>query len=608
MAAEDRFRNFLQGLTEIIEAKPDERALLEAASGALRELIAKDDWLPEIFAWPDPERYRQYLLYCDPLERFSVVSFVWGPGQSTPIHDHRVWGLIGVLRGAERSERFTRGLDGGLVAEGKAELLRAGEVDVVGPQNGDIHRVSNAFDDEVSISIHVYGGNIGAVGRATYDDAGHEQPFISGYSNDVLPNIWDRSGNRSKLTVSPGEIRQKLLFGEEIAIIDVREEAAFATGHPLFAAQIPLARIAVEAPWRLPRRAVPVALYDDGGGLAEAALAQLQALGYRNVRILEGGLSGWRQAGYELFEDVNSYAKAFGELVEHRRHTPSLPAPEVRELLDGKADIVILDARRFDEFNTMSIPSGISVPGAELVLSAPALAQRPETTIIVNCAGRTRSLIGTQSLINAGLPNKIVALRNGTIGWTLAEQSLATGRQERAPEADEATLAEAQKRARAVADRAGVKRLRQADLTRLLQDSTRTLYTLDVQQPEQFLNGHLPGFRSAPGGQLVQETDHYAPVRGARIVLADDLFVRADMTASWLAQMGWEVFVLEDGYENAIVTGADGAPAQRSAEGRYRRPYEGTDNKKAAMQAYLDWEFGLVKQLELDATHGFFVI
>jgi predicted metal-dependent enzyme (double-stranded beta helix superfamily)/rhodanese-related sulfurtransferase len=608
MAAEDRLRNFLQGLTEIVEAKPDEPALLEAASGVLRELIAKDDWLPEIFAWPDPERYRQYLLYCDPLERFSVVSFVWGPGQSTPIHDHRVWGLIGVLRGAERSERFTRGPDGRLVADGKAELLRAGQVDVVGPQNGDIHRVSNAFDDDVSISIHVYGGNIGAVGRATYDDAGHERVFISGYSNDVLPNIWDRSGNRSKLTVSPGEIRQKLLIGEEIAIIDVREEAEFAAGHPLFAAQIPLARIAVEAPWRLPRRAVPVALYDDGGGLAEAALAQLLALGYRNARILEGGLSGWRQAGYELFEDVNSYAKAFGELVEHRRHTPSLPAPEVQALLDGKADIVILDARRFDEFNTMSIPSGISVPGAELVLSAPVLAVRPETTIIVNCAGRTRSLIGTQSLINAGLPNKIVALRNGTIGWTLADQVLRTGGQERAPEADEATLAEAQKRARAVADRAGVKRLRQADLTRLLQDPTRTLYTLDVRQPEQFRRGHLPGFRSAPGGQLVQETDHYAPVRGARIVLADDLFVRADMTASWLAQMGWEVFVLEDGYENATVTGADGAPAPRGAEGRYRRPYEGTDNKKAAMQAYLDWEFGLVKQLERDATHGFFVI
>jgi predicted metal-dependent enzyme (double-stranded beta helix superfamily)/rhodanese-related sulfurtransferase len=612
MAAAHRLREFIHGLADIVETSRHGPALLESGAALLRQLVAQDDWLPEIYAWPDPERYRQYLLYCDPAERFSVVSFVWGPGQATPIHDHRVWGLIGVLRGAEKSERFIRGVSGRLQLEGHA-LLRAGDVDAVGPDIGDIHRVSNAVPDAVSVSIHVYGGNIGAVERATYGEDGAPKRFISGYANDALPNLWDRSGNATKSLISAEAVRQKLLLGEEIAIIDVREEAEFALGHPLFAAQIPLRRLELEAPWRLPRRDVQVVVYDNGEGpagasLAEDARAQLLGLGYRNALVLQGGLSGWRAAGYELFQDVNSYSKAFGELVEHRRHTPSLPAEEVQALLAAEADAVVLDARRFDEFNTMSIPTGISVPGAELVLSAPALAPRPETTIIVNCAGRTRSLIGTQSLINAGLPNRIVALRNGTIGWTLAGQRLAHGKAARAPEADEAALAEAQRRSRAVADRAGVKRLRSADLTALQRDSSRTLYRFDVRQPELFAAGHLPGFRSAPGGQLVQETDHYAPVRGSRIVLADDFLVRADMTASWLAQMGWEVYVLEDGYAQAVVSGGDGGPAARGPEGRYKRPYEGTENKAAAMQAYLDWEFGLVAQLQRDGTHGFFVI
>jgi predicted metal-dependent enzyme (double-stranded beta helix superfamily)/rhodanese-related sulfurtransferase len=608
MAAAQRLGDFIHQLAEIVATSSDQPALLDAGAALLRQLVAEDDWLPETYAWPDPERYRQYLLYCDPAERFSVVSFVWGPGQATPIHDHRVWGLIGVLRGAEKSERFIRDAGGTLKLAGPAAVLRAGEVDAVGPDIGDIHRVSNAAPDAVSVSIHVYGGNIGAVERATYGEDGAPKRFISGYSNDALPNLWDRSENRTKSVISAEAVRQKLLIGEEIAIIDVREEAEFALGHPLFAAQIPLRRLELEAPWRLPRRDVLVVVYDNGDALAQAARARLLGLGYRNALVLEGGLAGWRAAGYEVFEDVNSYSKAFGELVEHRRHTPSLPAEEVQALLSAKADAVVLDARRFDEFNTMSIPTGVSVPGAELVLSAAALAPRPETTIIVNCAGRTRSLIGTQSLINAGLPNRILALRNGTIGWTLAGQTLDHNKADRAPEADAGTLAEAQLRSRAVAERAGVKRLRYADLTALQRDSTRTLYRFDVRQPGPFAAGHLPGFRSAPGGQLVQETDHYAPVRGARIVLADEVLVRADMTASWLAQMGWEVYVLADGYEHAVVSGSDGGPAARGPEGRYKRPYEGTGNKAAAMQAYLDWEFGLVAQLDRDGTHGFYVI
>jgi predicted metal-dependent enzyme (double-stranded beta helix superfamily) len=155
--------------------------------------VAHDDWLPAQFAQSNPNRYQQYLLHCDSRERFSVVSFVWGPGQATPIHDHRVWGLVGVLRGAERVENFRRDHSGALRTIGAPSHLFEGEVETISPRNGDIHRVSNGLAEQPSISIHVYGGNIGAVQRATYDLDGTEKRFVSGYANDVVPNIWDRS-------------------------------------------------------------------------------------------------------------------------------------------------------------------------------------------------------------------------------------------------------------------------------------------------------------------------------------------------------------------------------------------------------------------------------
>uniref|UniRef100_UPI0035CA357D rhodanese-like domain-containing protein n=1 Tax=uncultured Sphingomonas sp. TaxID=158754 RepID=UPI0035CA357D len=407
--------------------------------------------------------------------------------------------------------------------------------------------------------------------------------------------------------MTPQDIRHAWIARDELALFDLRDEHPFAGGHPLFASQLPPQRIAVEIERRVPRKATPIVLYDDGEGLVDAALTQIRALGYTNVSALDGGLAAWKAAGYELFQDVNSYSKAFGELVEARRHTPSIAAPDLQALIDEKADIAILDARRFDEYATMNIPTGTSVPGGELVLRARTAAPDPDTLIVVNCAGRTRSIIGTQSLINAGLPNRIVALRNGTIGWTLAGQSLDKGEARRIAEVAPDQRDEARVKARDVAYRAGVRHIDAATLARLAAETDRTLYRFDVRTPEEHAAGHPAGFVEAPGGQLVQETDHFAPVRGARIVLADDIGPRADMTASWLAQMGWDVLVLEDGFDGPLETGATALPA-RGPEGRYKRPYEGTDNAAAAMQAYLDWEYGLVDQLARDGTHGFVVI
>lgn len=517
------------------------------------------------------------------------------------------------------------------------------------------------------------------------------------------------------------DILQALRQQQEVALVDVRDEALYASGHPLFAVNIPLSRLELELLDRIPRHATPITLYDNGEGLAQSAAARIVALGYQDVALLAGDLNGWQAAGGELFIDVNSPGKAFGELVEHHNRTPSLSAREVDALIRSEADVVVLDARRFDEYQTMSIPRGISVPGAELVLRVRDLAPSPDTTVIVNCAGRTRSIIGTQSLVNAGIRNPVYALRNGTIGWTLAGLALEQGQSRRYGDTSETARRHAAQHARQVADRAGVQRIDKKQLARWQQEA-HTTYLFDVRDAQAFAAGHLPASRHVPGGQLVQETDHYASVRGARIVLADDDGVRANMTASWLAQMGWLVAVL-DGlteadfsergdwraqtpelpaqqtvspqqlaqwlqqggtqvldfttranhikshipgaawllrstlhqqgkallpeaeryvvtcgssllarYALAQVAELSGKPVFVLAGGnaawreaglpeesgeqqllsppidRYRRPYEGTDIDPATMQAYLEWEYGLVAQLDRDGTHGFNVL
>lgn len=527
------------------------------------------------------------------------------------------------------------------------------------------------------------------------------------------------------------EIKQILLDRQEIALIDVREEALFAQAHPLFALNISLSKLEIETLNRIPNLNTLIVLYDNDEGDAAIAAQRLQQLGYDNVHLLQGNLKGWHQAAGELFKDVNVPSKSFGELVESQRHTPSLSAEEVKQLIDQQANIIIVDARRFDEYQTMNIPGSISVPGAELVLRTPALADNADTQIIVNCAGRTRSIIGTQSLLNAGIKNPVFALRNGTIGWTLAGFNLEQQQSRQFNSINSEQKQAAAIQAAQVAAQAGVKAVDYQQIQQWLGQTERTTYLFDVRTPQEYEAGHLPQSRSTPGGQLVQETDHFASVRGARIVLADNSdLTRANMTASWLSQMGWETYVLTDlkaedfneegawsaktapvpeiasispkqlndwlnqhhdkslpqktlvldvtasanylkqhiptawhilrgqvskhiqnipdlaAYSRIVLTcgtsllarfaaaelqqhvtqavyvldGGNQAwvrqnlPLEHSPQlaspliDRYRRPYEGTDNSTQAMQDYLDWEFGLVQQLQQDGTHGFFVI
>jgi predicted metal-dependent enzyme (double-stranded beta helix superfamily)/rhodanese-related sulfurtransferase len=576
LADTPRLQHFVTHLEEVLQRTQDEAAILERGRALLAELVAQDDWLPNDYAQPNPEHYQQFLLYADPEDRFSVVSFVWGPGQATPIHDHTVWGLIGMLRGAELCQPFGKNEQGHWVATAEQTRLEPGHVEAVSPTMGDVHRVWNALADQPSISIHVYGANIGKVRRHVFQEDGTVKEFISGYSNAKA------EAAREFPLASYAQVREALLQRQEIALLDVREEDPFAQCHPLFAANMPLGRIEADAWTRVPRLDTLVVVYGtafNGDDLALPAARTLKRMGYTHVHLLAGDLQGWQDAGGEVFRDVNVPSKSFGELVESKRHTPSLSAQEVKALIDAKADVVVMDARRFDEYQTMSIPSGVSVPGAELVLRARALAPNPTTRIIVNCAGRTRSIIGTQSLINSGIPNPVSALRNGTIGWTLAGQALVTGAALRFSEVDEDTRKKSAAAAFAVAYRAGVKRVGLDDLHTWLADTTRTTYFFDVRTPEEYAAGHIAGARSAPGGQLVQETDHQAAVRGARLVLCDTDGVRAHMSASWLAQMGWEVYVLQgptaEDFNNTEV------PALRLPEPQGQVPTVNADQVKA---------------------------
>jgi rhodanese-related sulfurtransferase len=358
--------------------------------------------------------------------------------------------------------------------------------------------------------------------------------------------------------VTPHQLRKLLGDGRELAVLDVREEGVFAAGHLLTAVSLPLSRLELRLDALVPRRDARIVLCDDDETLAQRAVTSMRRFGYSDIAVLQGGVGAWQAAGFELFTGVNVPSKAFGEFVEHVCETPRISAGELKAKLDAGEDVVVLDSRPLSEYRVMNIPGADDCPGAELVYRVHEVVKRPETLVVVNCAGRTRSIIGAQSLINAGLPNRVVALKNGTMGWHLAGFELEHGNERHAPAPGAAALAKARAAAAAVAGRFGVKKISSTELEAMRRDAIRTLYCFDVRSPDEYRAGHLAGFASAPGGQLVQATDTYAAVRNARIVLADSDGVRAAMTGSWLLQMGWpEVYVLEMAPGASLVTGAE---------------------------------------------------
>src|SRR5712664_3568086 len=292
--------------------------------------------------------------------------------------------------------------------------------------------------------------------------------------------------------VTPAELRGRLRASGEIAIVDAREEGSFHERHLLMASCLPLSRLELMAPGLLPRRSAPIVVSDDGEGLAERAAARLNEGGYTDVSVLAGGVAAWEAAGFPVYSGVHVPSKAFAEVVEHEYGTPWISAEELAEKQKNSERMVIFDSRSWEEYHSNSIPGAISVPGAELVYRYNELVPSPDTFVVVNCGGRTRSIIGAQALIDAGVPNRVASLKDGTMAWHLAGFEVVAGATERAPEVTAQGLAAARQRADAVARRYGVPVIDRAELAEWQREADRrTLYVIDVRDPAEYRAGPL---------------------------------------------------------------------------------------------------------------------
>ncbi len=395
------------------------------------------------------------------------------------------------------------------------------------------------------------------------------------------------------------ELADAIADEHELAIVDARDHEAYSQGHLLWAASIRPVDVHHAAPILLPRRATRVVVTDNGGGEAEDLRDVLASNGWTEASVLAGGIDSWAEEGHELYSGVNVPSKLFGELVERHYRTPHVSALELHQWINQERPLTILDSRTEREFQRMSIPTGRSCPGGELVHRAFDLADQ-DATIVVNCAGRTRSILGAESLVRAGVPGRVIALENGTMGWELADLILDHGKTATAPAPTSTGRGQASVAGTKVAERFNVEQISRSTMDSWGADQTRTLHLFDVRTPDEYQQGHLLDFRNAPGGQLVQATDEYAITRGARLVLADDDLTRATMTASWLLEMGWETYVLDEGVSQGPFEYGNTELPLNSPQ--VVLPYDPGDAHIArqAMQEYLDWEIALVDQYDRD--------
>ncbi|PSL93482.1 cystathionine beta-lyase [Pseudomonas sp. R9.37] len=354
-------------------------------------------------------------------------------------------------------------------------------------------------------------------------------------------------------TITPSQLQQWLFDGQEIAVFDVREHGQYGEAHLFHGVNLPYSRLELEVRRLAPNPQVRLVIYDqDGDEVAARAAARLHALGYSRVQVLEGGAQGWQAAGLQLFAGVHVPSKAFGELVEEASHTPHVTAQQLAEWQARGEPLVVLDGRPFEEYRKMTIPGSICCPNGELGYRVHDLVPDESTPIVVNCAGRTRSIIGAQTLINLGLKNPIYALENGTQGWYLEDFQLEHGSTRRYAEQVSGDLTRQRLAARQLAERAGVVDVSADQVRGWADDAQRSLFLCDVRTAQEFAVGSLPGSQHTPGGQLIQSTDLYIGVRQARIVLVDSDGVRAPIVASWLRQLGHETYVLSGGIHSGL--------------------------------------------------------
>ncbi|WPB56545.1 rhodanese-like domain-containing protein [Xylophilus sp. GOD-11R] len=551
--------------TRAIEAFLREARALIAASGeaslddvaeALVRLGLQGVLFPHEHFPVSAERPAQVYRLAEDLDGgFALYVSTGLPGKAQPPHDHTTWAVIAGIAGEERNVVYRRestqqpGHDR-LVPQRTVDV-HAGSVVVLSPT--DVHTIE-LIGDQPGLHLHFYGQALEKLDRRVVFD-GKEG---GGFRHFAPPREIRHAA------ISPQALKAALADGEEIAVLDVRETGVFTHRHLLFAASAPLWRLELLIDRLVPRRDTRIVLVDADESLAHQAAGKLVRLGWRNLSVLQGGTDGWAAAGYEIFSGSNVPSKAFGEVIEHRKHTPWVSVDELHERVSRGDPLVVVDSRTPEEFADFSLPFAHNLPGGELVYRIGEIAPDPSTLVVVNCAGRTRSIVGAQTLIDAGIPNPVVSLKDGTMAWLLAGRTLAHGRAAPLPEPGDKALASARTQAADVAARAGVRRIDAAELAAFEAEAgERTVYRFDVRSREEYRAGHLAHWRWAPGGQLVQATDEYLATRRARIVLADWDGVRALTTGAWLAQLGGhEVFVFAPAPNAELVTGAEPVTVQ----------------------------------------------
>ncbi len=339
--------------------------------------------------------------------------------------------------------------------------------------------------------------------------------------------------------IAVGEARRRLHDGSEIALLDVREAGQFGEAHPLFATPCPFSRLEILAPRLVPRLTVPVLLLDAGDGVAEQAALRLAELGYTEISVIAGGMPAWAAAGFPVYKGVNVPSKTLGELAEQIWHPSMLPPEQLAAWKADGRDFRFFDARPADEYGKMRVPGAVCLPNGELAHRLPAVVE-PDETIVITCAGRTRGIIGAIGARLAGHQGPVLALENGTQGWALAGEALERGITAAAfPTLSSAEAERTRAAAQSLMSRFRIDTIDNDEIDGVLSDHATTTYLLDVRSVAEADIDPIPGAAHAPSGQLVQATDQWVAVRHARLILLDDLGLRAGLAAFWLRQLGY---------------------------------------------------------------------
>ena len=565
--------------------------LIEAVGPALKGLALQEDLFDaETFAVDAGALMTIYELSVDFDGRLGLYASAGMPRKQQPPHDHRTWSVIAGVRGAEHNQYFERIDDGRDPQRGRLErrgerTLRRGDTNAM---MGDAFHTIRVLDEGPAMHLHLYGYPLDRLaGRIYFDspDGGVERPFMG------RPDL-----RTAKVTAA--ELAAMRADGEELAVLDTRDVGVHSSGHVPESCPVP----ASELEWRLTgllrRAAVRVVVIGEDDLAGHRAGHKIRRSGFTNVAVLAGGVEAWADAGFDVHDGIHTMSKAFGEHVAHLRDTPMISAQELTSRREQGEAVALVDCRPEPEFAALHVPGATNAPGTELLARVIGMGFEPGIPIAVSCAGRTRSIIGAQTLIDAGVDAPVLALENGTMGWKLAGEELDKGADATAAALPAVSaLRDAAARARRLADTHGVPVIGESDLAAWLADDTRSTYVFDVSAPADYEAGHRPGFASAPGGQLIQELTARTAVPSARIVVADSDGVQSLLTAHWLRLMGREAHALPDANRGRWLESGRDAAAEPA---RPAKPYERSVDALQAMRDYIEWELDLLDRVDAD--------